>query len=191
MTNFEINPQRKRKMFVVDNFYSDPFSVRDYALSLNYNADLRYYKGLRSENFYRPQELKDAFEYIIGEEIVNWDYHGFNGCFQITTAEDPQVYHCDMQRWAGVLYLTPNAPLTGGTRLHRHKETGLSNGDEPNINQAFSGGFFDSTKFDTVAEVSNVFNRLIIKDARHIHSAGTYFGNSKETGRLVQLFFFD
>lgn len=191
MTNFDINPQRNRRLFVVDNFYSDPFSVREFALSQNFVQDIRYYKGLRSEYTYRPQELREAFEYIIGEEIVNWDYHGVNGCFQITTAEDPQVYHCDMQRWAGVLYLTPDAPLSAGTRLHKHKQTGLSHGSEPTIGDAFSGGFLDSTKFDIVADASNVFNRLVIMDAKHIHSAGTYFGNSKETGRLVQLFFFD
>jgi hypothetical protein len=191
MKQFEINPQRSKKLFVVDNFYSDPDTVRNIALSMEFNADLRYYKGLRSNQFYRGVELKETFETIIGEKITNWDEHGFNGCFQITTAEDPQVYHCDMQKWAGVLYLTPNAPVESGTRLHRHKQTGLSHGTEANIGEAFAGGFFDSTKFDTTANASNVYNRLILMDSKSIHSAGTYFGNSKETGRLVQLFFFD
>jgi hypothetical protein len=191
MMNFDISPQQNKRLFVVDNFYTDPNSVRDYALSLDFISDLRYYKGQRSTITYRPEEIKNSFEQILGEKINNWDNHGFNGCFQITTAEDPQVYHCDMQRWAAMIYLTPGAPVDAGTRLHIHKQTGLAHGTEPNIGLAFSGGFYDSTKFDTVANSGNVFNRLVLMDARHIHSAGTYFGNSKETGRLVQLFFFD
>jgi hypothetical protein len=32
---------------------------------------------------------------------------------------------------------------------------------------------------------------MVIMNAKMIHSAGAYFGNSKETGRLTHLFFFD
>ena len=191
MTIFDLNLYQNKRLFIVDSFYQDPYAIREFALQQEYNENISYYKGFRSTMAYRTDELKESFEKIIGEPIVNWNGHGFNGCFQITTAENPQVYHCDMQRWAAMIYLTPNAPFESGTRLHIHKQTWLSHGNEPNIGDAFAGGFFDSTKFDTVADASNVFNRLVIMDAKHIHSAGTYFGNSKETGRLVQLFFFD
>ena len=190
MKQFELNPNRTKRLFVVDNFYVDPHTVREIALTMDFQADLRYYKGLRTTHSYRDENMKKAFEEIIGEPIINWEYP-INGCFQITTAEDPQVYHCDQQKWAGMIYLTPGAPYESGTRLHVHKETGLNHGSQPDIGNAFAGGFFDATKFDLVANASNVFNRLVIMDAKHIHSAGTYFGNSKETGRLVQLFFFD
>jgi len=191
MKQFELNKSFNKRLFIVDNFYNDPNTVRDIALSMEFVEDLRYYKGLRSTKPYRSQEIKSFFETIIGDPINNWENHGFNGCFQITTAEDPQVYHCDMQKWAAMVYLTPNAPYDSGTRLHIHKETGLFNGTQPEIGNAFAGGFYDSTKFDTLAMAGNVFNRLVIMDAQNIHSAGTYFGNSRETGRLVQLFFFD
>lgn len=191
MKQFEVNASYTKRLFIVDNFYSDPNTVRDIALSMEFVSDLRYYKGLRSTQTYRSQQIKTSFEQIIGEPIVKWEDHGFNGCFQITTAEDSQVYHCDLQKWAAMIYLTPNAPYDSGTRLHAHKQTGLHHGTQSNIGDAFAGGFYDSTKFDTAAMAGNVFNRLVIMDARHIHSAGTYFGNSKETGRLVQLFFFD
>ena len=127
----------------------------------------------------------------MGREIRNWDEQGYNGCFQITTAEDPQVYHYDTQTWAAMIYLTPDAPVQSGTRLHRSRITGLSHSTQAGVDESFSSGFYDSTKFDTVASAGNVFNRLVIMDARHIHSAGDYFGNSPETGRLVHLFFFD
>ena len=43
----------------------------------------------------------------------------------------------------------------------------------------------------TFLNSGNVFNRLVIFDARLIHSAGDYFGHNIETGRLFQMFFFD
>jgi hypothetical protein len=52
-------------------------------------------------------------------------------------------------------------------------------------------GYYDSTQYHISAEAGNIFNRLVIMDARHIHSAGPYFGNNNENSRLVQLFFFD
>jgi hypothetical protein len=56
---------------------------------------------------------------------------------------------------------------------------------------SFASGFYDSTKFHIADSAANIYNRLVIMDARMIHSAGAYFGNSKETGRLIHLFFFD
>jgi hypothetical protein len=128
----------------------------------------------------------------MGERITTWD-EGMNGVFQITTADDQQVYHHDEQKWAAMIYLTPDAPYESGTRLHRSKINGayhMTQGKEL-IDQAFSNGFYDSTKFHTVDAAGNVFNRLVIMDAQHIHSAGNYFGNSVENGRLVHLFFFN
>lgn len=188
---FFSNNTNSKRLFIVDNFYDRPHDVRKIALSLDYVADLRYYKGMRSTTTIRTPEIKESFESIIGRPITRWEEHGYNGCFQITTAEDPQVYHCDMQKWAAMIYLTPDAPYESGTRLHANKQNKIRHGDDPLIDSAFEGGFYDSTKFDTVDSAGNVFNRLVIMDARHIHSAGIYFGNSKETGRLVHLFFFD
>lgn len=188
---FNINKIMDKNFFIADNFYNNPDEIRNFALNnVEYRADLRWYKGLRSANTYRSDDIRKAFENIIGESINNWD-QGFNGCFQITTAEDPQVYHYDEQKWAAMIYLTPNAPLESGTRLHRSKITGLIHSEQEGIDASFAGGFYDSTKFDIVDSAANIYNRLVIMDAKMIHSAGPYFGNSKETGRLTHLFFFD
>ena len=187
----KINQQRKKRIFVVDDFYENPDEIRDFALSVPYKRDINWYKGLRSEVCYRPENLKQIFESIIGEKIIKFEEHGFNGCFQITNAEDPQVYHHDSQRWAGMIYLTPNAPIKSGTRLHRSLISGARHADEPEIKTAFDGGFYDATKFDVIDDIGNIYNRLIIMDARCIHSAGQYFGKQQVDGRLIHLFFFD
>lgn len=188
--DFQLNETPNKRLFVVDNFYKDPYKVREMALQCNLQPNIQYYKGLRSAEVYRTEEMKEVFESIIGVKINNWHY-AINGCFQITSSADPQVYHCDQQTWAAMIYLTPNAPIQSGTRLHIHKKTGLSHGSQPGIGAAFANGHYDSTEFDVSAEAGNVFNRLVIMDARHIHSAGSYFGSNNSNSRLVQLFFFD
>jgi hypothetical protein len=90
-----------------------------------------------------------------------------------------------------MIYLSPNAPLESGTRLMRTKNGQIGHMTDPRINEAFTGGFYDSTKFEIVDSASNVYNRLVIMDSQHIHSAGAYFGQGKEDGRLTHLFFFD
>ncbi len=188
---FNINSNMNKRLFVVDNFYNDPDTVRKIALSVEFRPDLRWYKGLRSVQPYRTDGIKKAFEDVIGEKITVWDEHVYNGCFQICTAEDPQVYHYDMQKWAAMIYLSPNPPLVSGTRTHVSSVTGLSHSSQPGVDRSFEGGFYDSTKFDIDNSVGNVYNRLVIMDSKLIHSAGPYFGKDKESGRLTHLFFFD
>lgn len=190
---FMINTHSHNRMWIVDDFYQDPDAVRTFAMAQEFQSDIRWYKGLRTPMQFRPAQLREAFERIMGMSINNWDHHGYNGCFQITTAEDPQVYHHDLQRWAAMIYLTPNAPITSGTRLHRSRVNQARHHSQGQVlmDQAFSVGFYDSTKFDTIDSAGNLYNRLVIMDAQHIHSAGDYFGTTPETGRLTHLFFFD
>jgi len=188
---FMINTQLDKKLFVVDNFYSNPDQIREFALNVEFKEDIKWYKGKRSTQHYHPPGIVEAFENIIGQKIVKFDQSMPNGCFQITTANDPQVYHHDLQKWAAMIYLTPNAPIESGTRLMRSKINQAAHMNDPNINDAFSGGFLDATKFEVVADAGNLYNRLVIMDAQNIHSAGTYFGQNNDTGRLTHLFFFD
>jgi tetratricopeptide (TPR) repeat protein len=189
---FYINLNKDKNLFVVDNFYTNPDDVRDFALNfVEYKEDLNWYKGLRSTVTYRPDGIKEAFEEIIGKKIYNFEEHGFNGVFQITSAKDPQVYHYDAQKWAAMIYLTPNSPLESGTRTHRSKLNGTKHASEPNVDFAFNGNFYDSTKFEIIDNVGNIYNRLVIMDAQNIHSAGPYFGSAIHDSRLTHLFFFD
>ena len=48
----------------------------------------------------------------------------------------------------------------------------------------------DLTKWEQVDKVGNIFNRLILFDSKRFHMSMDYFGDSKENGRLFQVFFF-
>jgi len=189
ITNSSINDYDKR-IFVVDNFYSDPYAVRECALKQKFIEDLRYYKGKRTQEKFFVPGTKKTFETIIGQSINVWDEYGMNGIFQTCNAEDLLVYHTDLQQWAGMIYLTPNAPFECGTSMYAHKETGKRHQDE-GVDECFEGGFYDSTKFELVDTVGNVFNRLVIFNGKCIHAASKYFGKTLEDSRLFHMFFFD
>jgi hypothetical protein len=106
--NATINPTTPT-FIVVDNFYSDPDSVREFALSKRMSLHPKQHKGARTDSVYRFDGLKEKFEGLIGRRIKNWDKYGTNGSFQLNIAGDQSVYHTDVQEYAGVLFLTPDA----------------------------------------------------------------------------------
>ena len=190
LCNTDIN-KSVPSFLVVDNVYSDPDSIRNFALCQTYNFHPNNHKGKRTETTFLFNGLKELFESKIGCKIKNWETYGTNGCFQYCIAGEQLVYHFDAQEYAGVLFLTPDAPPQSGTTFYRSKYTKKMtiNNDDHGI--VFKNGFYDSTEFDIVDVVGNVYNRLVLFNARMIHSASTYFGNNMENGRLFQLFFFD
>lgn len=192
--DIKINSRVIPELVVVDNFYDEPDKVRQIALEQSFNPDLRYHKGQRTEKKFIAQGTKQVFESLLGRKIINWVDYAYNGIFQFCTAEDPLVYHSDMQRYAGAVYLTPNAPITTGTSFYRSKkfpEIRKCHSSDTMYNQVFENNYYDKTRFELVDIVGNVYNRLVLWDASLIHSASEYFGSNKENSRLFHLFFFD
>lgn len=185
---FQYNKTSQKTLFVVDNFYENPDEIREYALTkVEFVKSERWYKGYRSTTNFYPPNIKEKFEEIMGEKLT----HFTGGTFQIMVSTDPQVYHFDQQKWAAMVYLTPNAPIESGTKLYKSKYHNIRTGYDEGVDEYFNGDFFDSTKWEVADTVSNFYNRLIIMHAKCVHSAGAYFGNTFETGRLTHLFFFD
>lgn len=186
----KLNRKPQMTTWVVDNFYADPIAVRNFALKQEFVEEKDYYKGCRTKHQYFLPGTKEAFEKIMGIQIREWESHGMCGKFQYCTAQDSLVYHHDGQTWAAMIYLTPDAPYDCGTSLFASKN-GARKSSDANIGTAFDGGFYDSTKFDLIDSIGNVFNRLFIFDAQNIHAASKYFGQTIEDSRLFHIFFFD
>jgi Family of unknown function (DUF6445) len=175
---------------VIDNFYKYPDKVREFALKQKFQEHPQYHKGKRTDTIYRFPNVKARFENILGYKITNWREHGVNCCFQSCIAGDQLVYHFDTQQYAGLLFLTPDAPPECGTTFYRSKVTkNMKLNDDFNI--VFKTGLLDETQFDVVDVVGNRYNRLVLFDAQMIHAASAYFGNTITNGRLFQMFFFD
>lgn len=190
-----------KDLIVVDNFYENPDLVRLFAMSSLGFEPSDYHKGQRSKERFYINGTKEKFEKIIGRKITNWDHPNYaNGVFQFTTAQDPIVYHVDTQTYAAMVFLTPNAPLETGTAFYKSKFTGATifdgTHDQEEFNKTFKGlntnlNFYDSTQYELMDEVANVYNRLVLFNAKRIHAATKYFGDEIENARFFQLFFFD
>lgn len=189
-------------VIVVDNFYKDPDFIREWALSEIEFKPSAYHKGERASARFTTAGTKEILEAIIGKEIKNWNHETYaNGIFQFCTADQPIVYHVDSQTYAGMVFLTKDAPLNTGTSFYRSKETGDFKFDDferskDNYVRAFTGrnaemNFYDGTNFEKVDEVGNKYNRLVLFDAKNIHAATQYFGDSIDNARFFQMFFFD
>lgn len=190
-TPFRINQKMNKRLWIIDDYYENPDEVRKFALEQEYQEDIQWYKGLRSVNQYNFEGIKESFEQIMGIKLKRFDTHGMCGRFQICRAHEQNVYHVDSQKWAAIIYLTPNPPHQSGTSLFKSNLTGSRNSEDPNFEGTFNGGFYDRTKFQEIDRAGNVYNRLIIMDAHCIHAAGEYFGQDKNDSRLTHLFFFD
>jgi hypothetical protein len=176
---------------VVDNFYENVDSIRKIALSQNYDYHSAYHKGKRTNDVFRFEGLKESFENILNCKIKNWEKYGINGCFQICVGGDQLVYHFDNQEYAGIIFLTPDPPPQTGTSFYRSRHTKKMKCYENDENIVFKNGYLDSTEFELVDVVGNIYNRLVLFDSKMFHAASNYFGTDLENGRLFQLFFFD
>ena len=189
-----------RDLIIVDNFYNNVDEVRQFALQQNFNVDGNY-PGHRTKSFMN-QSVADYISSIVGAEM-DWDPENFeesySGAFQYTTQNDRTWIHADgWNTWAGVCYLTPNAPASGGTGIFRHKETGLSmtprledgSRNEELLDKIYEDAR-DYTKWDQTAMVGNVYNRLVLYKGDLFHASLDYFGKNLHDGRLFQTFFFN
>jgi hypothetical protein len=197
-TFLALNPGVAPRIIVVDNFYKDPHAVREFGLKQEFFDDPGYI-GLRTRSRHFIPGTRERFEELIGEKIKGWDadndgweWYGMNGRFQYNVSGQPLVYHCDGQKWAAMVYLTPDAPFEAGTTMYAHKATRLRHNSEEGIMQAFNQRtFLDPTPYEKVDVIGNVFNRLVIFSGGLIHGASCYFGDNKENGRFWHMFFFD
>lgn len=203
LNNFALNEQSNSRFYVVDNFYNDPYGVRNFALNQDFFPG-EGAVGHRTRKQFLFEGLREKFENILNKKIPDntedgygWLDYGINGRFQYCEAGTPSVYHCDAQDWAAIVYLTPDAPPQSGTGFFRHKETKILHSDQINWEsgdgaKVFPGNtFVDGTPYEPVDIAGNVFNRLIIFDGRLIHSGLNYFGWNKESSRLFHIFFFN
>lgn len=200
---FSLKENQRKSFFVVDNFYDDPYAVREFALQQTYFPG-EGAVGSRTRKQFLFEGVKERFEEIMGIKIAEhtkngqgWKDGGINGRFQTCTAGTPLVYHCDSQQWAGMIYLTPDAPPQCGTSFFRHKETKIKHNSEINWeigegNKVFNQHtFLDGTPYELIDKIGNVFNRLVIFNGGLIHSASEYFGWDIPSSRLFHMFFFD
>lgn len=184
---------RTPSILVVDDFLEDPDAVRAVALAEPFVK--MHSAGLRTQRqFLHLAPYRRQFERLLGCGVTNWDDNDANGRFQCCFASDAIPYHSDSQSYAGVLFLTPDAPLEAGLSFLRSRRSGLRrrSTDPVLMRQTFGDGAeFDASRWQAVDRIANVYNRLVLFDAHLAHGASAYFGDRLENARLFQNFFFN
>lgn len=184
----------KDNFMIVDNFYNNPDKVRNFAISQNYYRKGNH-PGFRTRSF-ASTKMKDKLQEILNplfNVITEFDIHPeqCNGSFQYALKKDISWIHADYNNnWAGVLFLTPNAPLNSGTLFYKYKNEIMYYEDAAaNINEINSSSqSFEN--WNMVDRIGNIYNRLILFNSKIFHISDEYFGTNIQNGRLFQVFFF-
>jgi len=187
-------------VIVIDNFYSNVDDVRTFALSQSFEVRGNY-PGSRTLSFANENLKQEIQRYVLpfGGKITefriptNTTEEQYNGSFQYTTSRDRSWVHIDgNNNWAGIVFLTPDAPLSSGTGFFKFKDGTMTTEDTKILNNMdnLNAHSQDMTKWELVDRVGNIYNRLVLFNANRFHMSMDYFGTDKYNGRLFQLFFF-
>jgi len=202
------------KIFVIENFYSDPMQIRKMALAAEYEDPNRVknWPGRNSVCCFYDENMTQLVKQVTGENVEN-SRDSKSGYFRMSTAKDQwkQLIHFDpneKQIWAGVWYGTPNVDEKvaerAGTKFWRHKQFdfiicplgpemgrpyGLNSSQD--VKRFMETDGIDESKWINYKNIPFKFNRLILFRPWLWHSIGGLFGDKPENCRLVQLFFFD
>lgn len=181
----------EKSVIIIDNFYDNPDEIRRMALKSDFSITGNY-PGQRTEAFLNDY-IKETIETAIQSPVMDWTEDIANGAFQYTTCRDRTWIHADhSNNWAGVLYLTPDAPVSSGTGFFKHLKTNLYlYPDDETLQEICDNDSQDYTKWLRLDTVANIYNRLVLFDAKRFHASLDYFGTSLEDGRLFQTFFFN
>jgi hypothetical protein len=195
---------------VINDFYENPDVIRKFALAQKYKyrheeTDIGYvYPGCRTKDLYElDKNLQEkilkkfvSIFHIPEHDRMQW---AVSSSFQIVSEKYKQgVIHTDTNTiFAGVLYLTPNAPLDSGTSLFRKnstfKQDKYQQASNENEIRFKSGEIVMDTEFhnmfDEIVRINNVYNTLILFEGGIFHAANNFFGSTSEDSRLAQVFF--
>lgn len=152
-------------VLVVDNFYTHPDAVRAKASDTPQWA---------------PECVRVRLQELLQKPISEWE-SSQNGVFHYSFATTPIEFRVHTPgTWMAIVFLTPEAPIEAGFRLARVKSP-IDSLDRIR---------HDGTKFDTVDTFGNVYNRMVVFQAQHVHAASAYFGDTKDTCGVYQTFVF-
>ena len=187
-------------LIIIDDFYDDPFAIRDAALALRFKkqryADGKFsYQTAKVPEAIRSQAI-DKIITIIGKEFrgqfIKSNFHLEN---RNETKSRPKTYiHIDKLRWIGIIYLNPPFQCTGGTNFYQHKGTGHLHWND--VIRDHKAGIQSHVQIRKDARkiqpwlltdtVAMRFNRLLLYDGRYFHQPASHFGMSKGNSRLIQ-----
>jgi hypothetical protein len=198
--------QLSQAVRIVDGFYSDPLTVRDFALHCEYVNAWGSWSGLHSlERVPDTRKHLLRISALISDRLPNWEeldaaYQFWKkascGGFATLFAGQDGVIHAHRRSgdWAGVVYLSEPHQCEGreGTVFYRHRATRLecyTDEEDPAFQRACADAR-NPEAWEVTQVISMRFNRLVLFDSHFFHGASPGFGTSIPDCRLIQVFNF-
>jgi Family of unknown function (DUF6445) len=197
---------------VIDEFFPKPEAVRQKALATTIQV-IGGNPGMTSANVDTAKNMRH-----IGRLLkIKPDYAHlrFISLFRMTRGSDVMRatdIHADGPVYAGVCFLNLPEQCSGGTTFFRHKETGLDTWPtkrqltsliaegklpervkrEEELTLYWEEQGRDRSKWESTIHVPMVFNRALFYYGNQFHTMTSWreFGETAETARLTQVYFF-
>tara|TARA_R100000008_G_scaffold86439_2_gene79547 strand:+ start:576 stop:1178 length:603 start_codon:yes stop_codon:yes gene_type:complete len=183
------------KPVIFDNFYTNPYRVRDVALSLDYWGCRDHPTGGNwpgERSLYVNQVAPELFNSFVKNIYRIWGWPDsksvlFDMNFQICKAADGDSWvHQDVmpQNYTHValVYLNPNPYANSGTCFYNLEADPES--------QDYKNSDGDPRHYSVSLVADNVFNRCVVYSPDEFHKSDVYFGSNRVDSRLTQVAFF-
>jgi hypothetical protein len=204
-------PQLGRDYWIKDTALPNALEVVERCLGqeqwiLGHPFTNQTWPGMRFPNALRPEELLRIEDWVRKQTGVSrlWQETSpdsgsldHNSAQLVGEADARPRAHTDSKdcRYAGVLYLNPGAPETGGTTFYRLRQPDGSLGgnmcppQHATLREALGVAGLPPSAWKEDVAIPNVFNRLIVYRGDLVHAATSYFGAEKRSKRLTIVFF--
>jgi hypothetical protein len=182
------------KPVVFEDFFLNPYRVRDIALSLNYwdckdhptggnwPGERSLYVNLAASDVF--ESLTEAFYRLWGWPAVKLSL--FDANFQICKADDGDSWvHQDIMpqdyTHVAIVYLSPNPSPDSGTCFYKLEA------DPQDQNYIDNDG--DPSHYSISYVSENVFNKCLVYSPDEFHKSNVYFGKNRSDSRLTLVSF--
>ena len=194
---------------IEDNFFKDPFFVRNTALKSTYKTkQVHTYPGHRSYDVPNiiSKNVLDNVRSICRDTCLKFPDSGIS--FQYTTKIFGEgMFHYDKHPYICIVYLSLDAPDNSGTDVCDYGYDDVTY--LPDIDVKLKRSFFEephnlikryrygtmrkklNTLFKPTFKVPNKFNRGLIFPGTHFHRAQDFFGTSIHNARMTLVGFFE
>ncbi len=202
-------------IYICDDFFSDPYSLRSFAIKQEYSIARANYPGFRS------QSVPESVVKYIEDEAKNVTKNSLLKCTEISFQSVPKdyregQYHYDEELYVSVVFLSMDPPPNSGMEVYdSESKEGSANMPPDYITESRYYNFLsvkenfykDTTNFlkgykyarmtkrmnsyfDPSVKIPNKFNRFVIFNCRQWHRAQNFFGTSIGNSRLTLVSFF-
>lgn len=195
---------------IIDDFFPDPFFIRNVALKCNDFISLPQYAGKRCKI---PKEIETLTLSLIEKntsyklKISKIDPEGMSFNF-IDSSYCCGMPHSDhpVAKYSCIIFLSPYPPKLSGIEIYQKYEgkeynpTILKSNDTKEKFFTSNRNLFEKFKYKYISnitkkkqkhkvQIENKFNRMILFDSNLLHSAQNYFGSAKQDCRLTLMSF--